>query len=153
MTKPNCEQIASVNLTRQAFESYYPRFLETKPHKEPVIKPLFPRYIFIFVRDQWYPIKGTRGISYVLPGEDGPQHIPAREIEKLKGWEDNKGLIQLATREKFSPGQNVKATEGPFVGHAMIYEGMAPHERVNVLINLLGRQVSTELDERVLVPA
>lgn len=153
MTKPNCEQIAAINLTRQAYDNYYPRFLESKPNKDPVIKPLFPRYIFVYIREQFYSIKGTRGISYVLWGEAGPQTLPDFEIERLRAYEDKDGLVRLASKEKFAPGQAVKATEGPFVGHAMIYDGMSAHERVNVLIGMLGRSVRTEIDERVLVPA
>lgn len=153
MTKPNCEQIAAVNLTRQSYENYYPRFLEAKPNKDPVIKPLFPRYIFIYIKDQFYSIKGTRGISYVLWGEAGPQTIPDFEVERLKGYEDKNGLVRLASPEKFAPGQAVKATEGPFVGLPMIYDGMSIHDRVNVLIAMMGRQTRTEIDERVLVPA
>lgn len=151
MTKPNSEQIAAVNLTRQSFENYYPKFLETKPNKLSIIKPLFPRYIFIFVRDVWYSIRGTRGISYVLNGDDGPQVIPTNIINNLKGNEDRNGLVRLTPKPKFIEGQSVKAIEGPFVGHAMVYEGMAPHDRVNVLISMLGREVRTEIEDRVLV--
>ena len=55
--------------------------------------------------------------------------------------------------EKFSKGQPVKATEGPFTGIAMIYEGMSANARVKVLAELLGRQVPIVVNESVLVAA
>ncbi len=153
MTKPNCETIASVNLQRQGFEYYCPWFSQKIPNKKPIRRPLFPRYIFILIDKVWYSLQGTRGITRVLLGLDGPQTIPSDIIGALRAREGKDGLISLQPAPKFRSGQSVKASHGPLVGHALIYDGMLSHDRVRVLMELLGRKVCVEIKEKLLVAA
>jgi transcriptional antiterminator RfaH len=153
VTKPNHEAIAASNLQRQGFSFYYPRFKSQKPGKPAVIRPLFPRYIFVMVEQLWRSLNGTRGVSYVLMGEGGPQIIPDRIIDTIKAREDEKGLFQLVAPPKFVTGAKVKASEGPLEGLELIYEGMVSEDRVKVLANLLGRSVVVTLEEKLLSAA
>ena len=153
MTKPNCEAVAEENLRRQGFACYVPRFQQRYPNKKTQIRPLFPRYIFIYIERAWYCLRGTRGITHVIMGESGPQPIPANEIEKLRARQDKKGYINLEPRPKFLPGEALRAKEGPLAGCLMVYDGMSAHERVKVLVSILGRKVPAEIDEKVLVAA
>jgi transcriptional antiterminator RfaH len=152
MTKPGHESIASVNLTRQGYTNYCPFYKKKQVGKPSVIRPLFARYIFIFVNQAWYSILGTRGMSRILMGDLGPQSIPTTIIDGLKQREVN-GLVELISPPKFSKGDKVKADEGPLSGHLLIYDEMLPHDRVRVLMSLLGRQVPIELDEKSLSAA
>ena len=153
MTKPNHEAIAAVNLQRQGFRHYYPRFMLKKPGATPVIRPLFPRYIFIFVEQMWRSLSGTRGISYVLMGEGGPQTVDDQVVDRIREREGKDGLYQLTAPPKFQPGEKVKAEEGPLVGLPLFYEGMVAHDRVNVLVEMLGRQCRVEIEEKILITA
>ncbi len=153
MTKPNSEAIASHNLLRQGFEPYWPRFLLKRPNKPPVIRPLFPRYMFVLIDQAWYSVKGTRGVSTVLLGDDGPCYLSADVIADLKGRENKAGLVQLAPKPKFLNGTAVKTNSGPFAGHPMLYDGMIARDRVKVLVELMGRKVSIEIDEKTLLAA
>ena len=88
-------------------------------------------------------------------GDNGPATIPEGMIDALKAKEDDDGFIILGkktTPERFNKGDSVKATEGPFTGIDLIYEGMAANERVKVLASLLGRQVHVTIEEKLLVP-
>ena len=152
LTRPNYEAIAEVNLGRQGFEHYCPKYQSKQPNKPSIVKVLFPRYIFIFIDQEWYSIKGTRGISKVLLGDNGPATLPEKIITDLKLREKN-GLVQLSAPSKFQIGDRVKATEGPLIGHLLICDTMLPHERVRVLMELLGRKVTVELDEKSLIAA
>ncbi len=152
MTRPQYEAIAGVNLTRQGFDYYCPKYLSKQANKPSSIKPLFPRYIFIFIDQFWSSILGTRGISKVLLNGDGPATLDAKIISDLKSREKN-GLVQLVPPSKFQVGDKVKVSEGPLVGHVLICESMLPHERVRVLMELLGRKVPVVLDEKVLTAA
>ncbi len=152
MTRPNYEAIASVNLTRQGFVNYVPKYQTKQANKPIAIKPLFPRYIFIFIDQFWSAILGTRGISKVLLNGDGPATLPGSVITDLRSREKN-GLVQLTAPPKFSIGDRCKATEGPLVGHLLIYEGMSSQDRVKVLASLLGRKVVIELPEKSLIAA
>ncbi len=153
MTKPNNEEIACENLKRQAFEHYCPRFLQKCLNKDPVVRPLFPRYLFVLIMDRWYPNKNTRGISTILMGDTAPLTLGQVEIDKLRCREDNKGLVQLHKLDKFKRNDSVKTEQGPLAGHLLVYEGMRAHERVSCLFNVLGRQSRTWVNEGDLVAA
>ena len=155
MTKPNCEAIAAENLLKQGYGCYFPRFLAMQKHKLITVKkPLFPRYIFALIDKFWYSIRGTRGVSHLLMADDGPAKVPHTVIDAIRSKEDNNGFIVLSEQkspERFSKGTTVRATEGPLTGIVLIYDGMAPHDRVKVLATLLGRQVPVTIEENILV--
>lgn len=153
MTKPNHEAIASENLKRQGYEHYCPRYQEPLAPKDSKGRFLFPRYIFVLVVNTWHSLRGTRGVSYVLMTSNGPQPISNYIIEDLKNREDKNGFVQLARSPKFEAGAKVRLGEGSFAGRVAVYEGMTNHERCSVLMDMLGRQVRTEISERSLVAA
>lgn len=153
MTKPNFEAIAATNLERQGYTHYCPKYLQKQNGKEPTVRPLFPRYMFVFITDIWYSVRSTRGISHVLMGEGGPQKLADCYIDSLKKREDGKGLVQLAAPSRFNPGDKVRTDEGPFAGQLLIYEGMNSSDRVKVLVNLFGGQVRADVSEKSLVAA
>lgn len=151
MSKPNQEGIAEINLQRQGFTYYCPRY----KHKVGIkvsVKPLFPRYLFILIDKIWSPIHSTRGISYVLLRDEGPQTISEQVIMSIKAREV-RGLVDLDPAPKFLCGDRLKTDVGPLAGHLLLFEGMSSHERVKVLVELLGRKVIVELPEKVLVAA
>jgi len=153
ITKPNNENRAEVNLVRQGYLTYLPKYL-SKVGKEIKVKILFPRYIFVRIEDQWHRINNTFGISRVLlNNESKPAVVSDKIIDNLKLKEDNKGLISLPEPPKFKQGESVRVANGSFSGYRALYDGMRPNERARVLIEMLGQQVSIELDERDLVSA
>jgi transcriptional antiterminator RfaH len=152
VSKPNHEAIAAFNLQLQGFSYYYPKFPVKKPTTT-VVRHLFPRYIFVFIEQMWRSLHGTRGISYVLMGEGGPQIVPDSIINTIKAREDKNGLYQLTAPPKFAPGCKVKTQEGPLAGLPLLYVGMAGPDRVKVLAEILGRSVAVTLEERPLVAA
>ena len=64
--------------------------------------------------------------------------MPDRIISELRGRERN-GLITLPPPPGFHRGDRVRITRGPFAGQLAVFDGMRPHERVAVLLQLLGR--------------
>lgn len=153
MTKPNHEGIAAVNLARQGFTYYYPRYLLKKPDKTTTIRPLFPRYMFVKLGEVWHSLRGTRGISSLLMGDGGPQLLPDRVIEGIRAREDKNGLYQLIAPPRFQRGAKVKAEAGPFVGLPLLYEGQSAHDRVRCLVELMGRSCPVEIEEKLLAAA
>ncbi len=153
MTKPNYEAVAAAHLQRQGYESYYPQFLMKRPNQTTVVRPLFPRYMFILIDKEWYSISGTRGISRVLMGDTSPQELPAGVVQELRKREDRHGLVSLTIPPKFTRGARLRTRSGPLEGQLLIYEGMAARDRVKVLAQLLGRQCLVELPEKSLVAA
>src|SRR5216684_6627932 len=93
VTKPNQESVAADNLKRQGYEPYWPKCKELRGSKA-VIRPLFPRYVFVGIVQSWYPITGTRGVSHVLLGTDGPLPVHEGIIKELRSREHH-GLVSL----------------------------------------------------------
>ncbi len=158
MTKPNSENLATANLCQQGFTTYLPRFQYHRPDHTIQVKPLFPRYVFTLIERAWYQINGTYGVSYVLQGNDGPATIPQSEIDHIRALENSKGFIVLPgvagfEGERFTKNQVVKTTSGPLQGLRLIYQGMTGRDRVKVLMDMLGRETTVTLQERLLVAA
>lgn len=153
VAKPNCENIAEENLLQQGYGCYFPRYKTLHKNKVVLIRPLFPRYIFIHIDKLWYSIRGTRGISYLLMDDTGPAKVPEAVITSIKAKEDRDGFIILGDNskpERFAKGQTVHTSDGPLSGLDLIYDGMAGCDRVRVLTSLLGRFVPVLLDEKAL---
>lgn len=153
MTKPNHEAIAAVNLQRQGFSYYYPRYLQKKPGTAGSIRPLFPRYMFVRLGEVWHSLRGTRGISYLLMHDEGPALLADRVIDGIQSREDKNGLYQLIAPPRFQRGARVKAGAGPLMGLPLLYEGQSAHDRVRCLVELMGRSCTVELEDKLLIAA
>ena len=160
-TQPNREAWAGDNITRQGYTYYLPRFKETvfaKTMRKQVtrIRALFPSYLFVNTDGPWRWLTGTFGVSTLIFNGEAPALVSSRIIDDLKAREDDDGLVilpgdpRLKHKSRFTPGQLVKATEGPFIGFTGIHEGTSAHERERILLDLLGRKVSVEIGEACL---
>jgi transcription antitermination factor NusG len=71
---------------------------------------------------------------------DGPQFAHALERQTTADLRrrEHKGAIELPKPPGLCAGDKVRIVRGAFHGHLGLYEGMRPHERVNVLLQLLG---------------
>ncbi len=155
-TKPNSEKRAAENLTRQGYGFYLPlvgEFVGARGlvgrQRMLVPKPLFRGYIFVEVsQDSWYPLMGTFGLlRLVMNGSTEPAFLPEGTIERLKGREDARGLLQLPPRPAFVEGDRVRVNDGAFKGQVGIYQGLPHHARVCVLFAYLGRKTSVLIAE------
>jgi hypothetical protein len=59
-------------------------------------------------------------------------------IDEIRARERD-GLVELPQRSPM-PGDRVRLLQGPFTGQVGLFAGMRPHERVLVLLQLLGAQ-------------
>ena len=106
--------------------------------------PLFPSYLFIAITAGWWNARWCPGIVKLLTAGDAPMPVPDSLIFEIKSRERG-GLVELPRREKFKAGDRVRILQGPFEGHLGLYAGMRPHERVLVLLALLGGEQRVEL--------
>jgi hypothetical protein len=77
--------------------------------------------------------------------------VPDGLIEEIKSRERG-GLVELPRRDGLRPGEQVRILAGPLMGHIGLFAGMRPHERVLVLLALLGGQQRVELARTTIEP-
>jgi transcription antitermination factor NusG len=78
-----------------------------------------------------------------MDGEQ-PAHVPDAVISEIKSREKN-GLVELPKPRGLAPGTRVRVISGPLSAQIGILALLKPHERVLVLLNLLGGQQRVEL--------
>jgi transcriptional antiterminator RfaH len=137
------ERMATHFLTLAGFTIWLPRFRERciiRGRRQHVLRPLFPGYLFLLIELQWHAAKTAPGVTRLVMDGLTPARVPDRVIEELRGKERN-GVIELPKPPpRLRPGGRVKVVQGPFRGHLGLCVGMTPHERVTVLLSLLGSQ-------------
>jgi transcriptional antiterminator RfaH len=158
-TQVNGEAKAAQNLIRQGYEIYLPRYLKRRRHARKVdftAKPLFPRYMFVAIdmaTQRWRSIQSTFGVSHIVGNGDAPATVPDGVVDSLKTREDDKGFIRLDFRPAFAPGDKVRVLAGAFMDSAGLFNGLADHDRVSILLDMLGRKVRVLLDADMVAAA
>ena len=112
--------------------------------------PLFPGYFFVRPRGEgveFGAINHTPGVIRVVAFGEKPQPLSAAVVEAIRqqveALEDQGGLPQ----HPYKPGDPVRVTAGPLEGLEAVFVGpMKPTQRVQVLLEFLGRQQQVEVD-------
>jgi len=151
-TQPQNETRAEINLRRQGFATYLPRYQRTRRHArktETVTRPLFPRYLFVgldLARDRWRAVQSTFGVSNLVFAGDRPLPMPEGMVDEIRARESGDGFIALGLPAGVGPGSCVRVIDGIFADSKGVLERIADDRRVAILLELLGREV------RVYVP-
>ena len=158
-TQVNGEAKAAQNLLRQGYEIYLPRYLKRRSHARKVdfvAKSLFPRYLFVAIdmaTQRWRAIQSTQGVSRLVCNGEEPATVPSGVVGALKMREDDRGFIRMETTPAFAPGDKVRVLAGAFMDSAGLFDGMGDHDRVAILLDLLGRKVRVHLDADLVAAA
>ena len=150
-SKPHKENQLCAYLQEQGFEVFYPT-IEVQPvnPRSAKIRPYFPRYMFIHVDLDavgvsaltWLPfaIGLVQFGGYAAPVPANVIHMIKRRIETIA----TAGGIQF---DGLKEGDSVRITHGPLAGYEAIFDRrLRGSERVQILLEILGRQVKTEID-------
>jgi transcriptional antiterminator RfaH len=150
-TQPNGETKAVEHLARQGYSIYLPRYRRTVRHarrRALVLRPLFPRYLFVGLdrlTQRWRPIRSTCGVVGLVASGDEPVPVASGIVDSLRRQESDGAFDLLSPVQRLRTGDAVRVTEGPFADLVGRLLGMADHERVFVLLELLGRTVRAEI--------
>jgi transcriptional antiterminator RfaH len=150
-SKPRLESIALKNLNNQGYQCYLPMIkVEGVIQNKIEVKrlPLFPRYLFIKLDDEfssksWTPIRSTKGVSNLVKFGDTLAKIPDGLVEIIKAREFQE---ESQVEPLFKKGQNLKILEGPFAGFDSIYQGADAEMRIIVLLEFMRKPVIAHLN-------
>lgn len=158
-TKPKREETAMANLDRQGYEAFLPRIRHQVRHSRrwrERVEALFPRYLFVRLdadNDNWAPLQSTTAVSTLVRFGQHPARVPYELIDGLRRRADPDGIVMADAPADFQPGQTVRVTEGPLAGIEGIVTRRHAHERVDVLLAIVGGNASARLNAHDLAPA
>jgi transcription antitermination factor NusG len=155
-TQPHKEALVGANLRRQGFEVNLPQVARVVRHARStrrVLRPLFPRYLFIrldLASQRWRPVLGTVGVTTLIMDGERPRAVPAGVVEALVEAADGSGGFDF--RNRLRVGETVRFLAGPFADRLGRLVAMRDRERVGVLIEILGSDRVVAVEGAGLVP-
>jgi transcriptional antiterminator RfaH len=158
-THPREEFKALTHLQRQEYQVYLPRYAKKIRHArkvEQVIKPFFPRYLFVNLNLAimgWRSIRSTIGVADIVCFGGQPAPLPGGVVDALQNQEDADGHLKFVRQNALKPGDSVVVLSGPFARRLGLCDGVSDNERVAILLDLLGRKVRVQLDAEVVAAA
>src|SRR5215469_14185315 len=146
--EPGRERLASYTLALAGYEIYQPLLREQRRSRHgrriTVTPPLFPGYLFVWVVRGWWDARWSPGVVRLIMDGLVPAHVPDAVISEIRSRERN-GLVELLKPRGLKPGTRVRVVSGPLSEQIGMLAALRPHERVLVLLQLLGGQQRVEL--------
>jgi transcriptional antiterminator RfaH len=114
---------------------------------------MFPGYLF--ARFDYHSlhrrVRQGRGITGFVQFGERFGLLPESLIEEIKAHVGEDELIELS--QPLAPGQKVQFSQGPFQGlEALVTRFIAANDRVEILIEWLGRNLRAEANSSDLLP-
>lgn len=155
-TKPKHEHIAAANVRQNlGLEVFLPRLRAERVTQRGVVRvvePLFPCYLFVrcALDEKASEIRYTTGVSSLVHFGDRIPPVPDVVIGELREFfEAEEPMI---VDDRLSDGVEVVLTDGAFAGmRAFVLRALPARQRVQVLLDILGRATLVEVDRRSVV--
>jgi transcriptional antiterminator RfaH len=154
-TQPKHEHIAAGNVAKRlGLEVFHPRLRMERATRRGVVRvvePLFPCYVFIrcSLAEDFDAIRYLNGVSSLVHFGQQIPVVPDDVIEELRACFDSDE--PLTVENSLLPGTEVTIAEGAFLGSRGVVVRMLPSkQRVQVLLEFLGRTALTEVDRKSL---
>lgn len=152
-TQPKRERWAAENVTRQGAEFYLPMTMDVERfvHKgvrrrEFRVNPVFPSYLFVrTIHGQWHELLTAFGVVALVPGRDGmPASVRDEVVASVRRLEDEHGMVVLPKTPKghvIGNGSVARITQGAYTGFKGICQGTPANDRIQILLDYMGRKV------------
>lgn len=151
-THAHGESRALAHLERQGYEAWLPVCRKIRRHagrREVVLRPLFPRYLFVSVdmeEEPWRAILSTRGVHALISDAGRPTPLDEGIVEALRSRAGEDGIFDLRP-DALKAGTKVRIAAGPFADLEGIFQATTDSARVQVLLTLMGRAVRVTVSE------
>lgn len=147
------KRIETMNMQEKIFRVLIPEEKEVKIKdgvRKEKLKKTFPGYVLlemIDTDDSWYTVRNTPGVTGFL-GSSGkgtrPVPLPQEEIDPIL---KKMGVVNTEVTIDIELGQRVLVAAGPFAGQVGTVDSIdAEQGKVNVLVDLFGRETPVELE-------
>ncbi|MCC6188061.1 MAG: hypothetical protein IT318_03435 [Anaerolineales bacterium] len=149
--KPRRERYVSEQLSRQGMDVFFPavRVNPVNPRAARE-RAYFPGYLFVYLDLELFGVNKLRWMPAavgLLEFGGEPAVVPEALITQLRRRIANIQAAGGLTLVELAAGDAVEITAGPFAGYEAIFDlRLKGSDRVRVLLDLLRRQVSLELD-------
>lgn len=154
---PKREHIAAAHLRKiENVEVFSPRLKirkATKRGRVLFVESVFPNYVFarFDLHALLNKVKYSPSVSTVVHFGNRIPQIPNEIIAELREHFGEDEVVEVETHVQ--PGDEVVIGDGPFYGmKAKVLRIMTPNERVEVLLEMLGRVTPVIVDPNFLVP-
>jgi transcriptional antiterminator RfaH len=146
-TKPFKEYQVRDLLSERGIEVYLPE-ITVQQRSGRKKKPFFPHYLFARLNPSSgliTDVRWTRGMRYIVRAGNQPVRVPDTVVEHIRRRLRTMGVVKPA--ECFKEGDVVRIARGPLEGLEAVFDRRLSAEgRVRVLLQLVNRLVTTELD-------
>jgi transcriptional antiterminator RfaH len=137
------EHLAQHFLHQRNYATYFPQISIPRARSGRRVearRPLFPGYLFVQITLGWWEARWSPGVMRLISNRDGtPIPVGDHIIIGIQARERD-GVVILPKPRTPKPGDPARIVSGPFQGHLALYQGQRPHQRVEVLLALLGSQ-------------
>lgn len=144
------QRIKSLGVEDKIFDVVIPTreiIVVKKGKKSKATEKVFPGYILIRMildDDSWLVVRTTEGVTGFVGAGLKPTPISDKEVEAIMKFVQQE---QPKFKAKFSAGEAVKITEGPFADFLGTIETIDEERgKVKVLISIFDRETPVELD-------
>jgi transcriptional antiterminator RfaH len=157
-TKVRQEQTASDNLARQGYAVYLPRIKilkRSRGRQRAQQEPLFPRYLFVQPASTTHsiaPVRSTLGVTTIVRFGQEPAVMRPETLESIRDFEARRNAASDEDISPFQPGERIRVAAGPLTGLEGLISDVS-HERVVVLMHLLGQDTRVSLSHHQLLLA
>src|SRR5262245_9214598 len=144
--EPNRTVLALHCLALNGYEIYHPRLREERRRRGrriTVTSSLFSGYAFVLIVSGWWNARWAAGVRRLVMDGTQPARVPDGVIAEIRSRE-RAGLIELP-KLRLELGMRVRVIGGPLCNQIGLLAALRPHERVLVLLQLLGGQQRVEL--------
>lgn len=118
-----------------------------KSKKKNIKEKVFPGYLLINMKlddNSWLVVRTTQGITGFVGSGTKPTPISKEEVKAIKQFVKQE---QPRFKTKFSVGEAVKVTDGPFSDFIGSIESIDDAKgKVKILVSIFGRETPVELD-------
>ena len=113
------------------------------------VSQLFPAYCFVLIVSGWWNARWQPGVVRLIMNGLVPAVVPNEVVDEIKSRERG-GFVVLPKPRGPIIGARMRVLQGPLQGQIGLLAALRPHERVVMLLQMLGGQQRVELARNVI---